>query len=94
MKTIIPLLFFILCFDLIGQERYSEEKVFFKEMLCYSVEDSALLNGVVHLNYPTGQLKQETSYRNGIKNGPYKTWDDDGKLTNQANYVDGKEEKN
>ncbi len=63
-------------------------------MLCYSVKDSALLNGVVHSNYPTGQLKHETSYMNGIKNGPYKSWNDDGKLTHQANYVDGKEEGN
>lgn len=94
MKAIIPILFFSLCFDLIGQERYSEKKVFFKDMLCYSVEDSVLLNGVVHSNYPTGQVKLETSYRNGIKNGLYKSWDDDGNLTYQANYVDGKEEGN
>ena len=94
MKNILPLLFISLCFDIVAQDRYSVEKVFFKDILCYSVEDSALLNGVVHTNYPTGQLKQETSYRNGIKNGPYKTWDDDGKLTYEANYVDGKEERN
>ncbi len=47
-----------------------------------------LLHGPSKVYYPgNGQLAELTSYENGIKQGEWKRWFEDGSILNEANYV-------
>ena len=39
--------------------------------------------------YSSGKKKSTSHYKNGIKNGFNKEWNEDGKITFQENFVEG-----
>ena len=47
-------------------------------------------HGVRRWNYPSGQLRQEVTYENGLVHGKHRGWDEDNNLTVDDNYQMGR----
>ena len=45
-------------------------------------------NGIVMIYFPTGAKKEKRSYKNGLKDGTWLTWDENSNLTAEANFKD------
>ena len=50
-----------------------------------------LLNGQYNEYYPDKNLKEQGEFKNGLKNGIWKNWNDDGTLSALANWKHGSE---
>ncbi len=48
-----------------------------------------LLHGVFTVYYLNKQLKEQGSFKKGLKNGEWKEWNENGKLTLRTNYFEG-----
>lgn len=70
-----------------GQEIYYNTKTG-KTLLMYTYKNS-IKNGPYVIYHPSGVKWEEGSFRNGVPNGVWKSWDSDGKLLNQRTYADG-----
>ena len=74
------------CFSLSAQEKITKDDVYFKSRKCYLKKDSSLFSGVYVAHHPTGLIKSENSYKDGIKHGPHKRWDSDGHIKSEENF--------
>jgi antitoxin component YwqK of YwqJK toxin-antitoxin module len=86
MKNLLPLVLLSFCFNLTAQDRFNKDDVFVKRRTCYSVKDSSLITGIVEYYHSNGQKKEEISYKEGIKHGHYKAWDEEGHIKSEKNY--------
>ena len=50
-------------------------------------------HGLFTAYYPSGQKKEEGRYRNNKKHGKWTRWDDQGKVVDEAEYVDGERQE-
>ena len=53
---------------------------------------NGLLEDSTTIYYPTGTIKEIRSYREGQKNGTWKTWNESGKRTAEASFKNGKKD--
>ena len=71
------------------KERISNDKVTIVDDVCYLKADMSIVTGIVTQAYEDGQLEREINYKDGKKDGLYKSWDKNGQLELEVNYKDG-----
>ncbi len=69
-------------------KEYDAEKHLVSEMI---IKDG-LLNDSTTIFYPSGAIKEVRSYKDGIKHGIWKTWNEAGILTAEAGFQNGKKD--
>ncbi|MES2133513.1 MAG: hypothetical protein V4506_14285 [Bacteroidota bacterium] len=84
-----------------GEVRYKQKK--FNEA-CNNFDDLKKMNDslwTIYINkycnnkdvinyHPSGKIEQKSTYKNGLKNGPYTTWYESGKVQLESNCKNGK----
>jgi antitoxin component YwqK of YwqJK toxin-antitoxin module len=56
----------------------------------YTHNDAGKHDEVIIKYYPSGKIQKETTYKNNVKEGMYKEYDESGTLMVEANYKDDK----
>ena len=63
-----------------------------KKVVSATIIHDGLLDDSTTIYYPSGAIKEVRSYKNGVKNGIWKTWNEAGLKTAEAGFKDGKKD--
>lgn len=84
----IGVLFYTLTFS---QNQYTlryddESETIMKNNILFSITTNQPITGIVYKKYQNGTYKIECEYKNGLKNGYFKTWFENGNKELERNY--------
>lgn len=68
--------------------RYNDEsETIMKNNILFSIENNQPITGTVYKKYQNGSLKIECYYKNGLKNGVFRTWYENGNKHIEVSYI-------
>ena len=89
MKRYIPILALLLASQLYPQSKIDINNLIERDSLLYAPNDNKPYTGSVFSFYENGKEELNGRFRNGIKNGKWKWWNDDGGIDSTGNYKNG-----
>ncbi len=89
MKKIFPILIFVLVSSCSNETSYDVGQILTRDGVIYSEKSNKPITGTLRYSTKSGFVSYETSYKNGIKHGIDKIYDENMRLITRANYKEG-----